>query len=102
MRDKYWKALVAIIALIALPCALLIWKSSPLRVQPSRVTHARVYAIAPSEHRFHPGEEYVVVRNAQASGQFEMAASDAKCDVGDDVVVEQRGTTLTRLPTTCR
>ena len=102
MRHKYWIALVAIVALIAVPCALLIWRSSQLPVQRSMVTHAKVTAIAPSEHRFHPDEEYIVVRNAHATGQFDMHASEAKCDVGDEVVVEERGATLTPLPATCR
>jgi len=102
MKDKLGTALTAVILLVALACGLVIWTSRHLPVQPATTALARVTAIAPSEHRFHPNQEYIVVRNARATGQFEMPASQAKCDVGDEVVVEQRGTTLTRLPATCR
>jgi hypothetical protein len=102
VKQRFQIALVVVVSLILVPCAVLVWRSYKLPLQPAVVARARVTAIAPSEHRFHPNEEHIVVRNAHATGQFTMTDSDAKCDVGDEVVVEQRGTTLTRLPATCR
>jgi hypothetical protein len=82
--------------------ALAIWRISDLPLQPARQSVARVVAIVPGEGRLRANRDRIVVRTAHGTGQFEMPHSDIRCDVGDEVPVEQQGITLTRLPKTCR
>ena len=62
---------------------------------------AKVVAIASSQHRFHPEDSYVVVRNPHGTGQFTIHYPP-KCVVGDTVPVEQAGISLRAAPSTCR
>ena len=66
-----------------------------------RATTAKVVAIAPSMHRFHPNEHYVVVRNAHGTGQFTIVYP-LNCEVGESVPVEQAGVSLRASYETCR
>lgn len=92
--------LVALVAFFAL--ALTVWRISQLPLQPPHPAIARVAAIVPVESRWYANRDRIVVRTAHGTGQFEMIHSDVRCDVGDEVPVEQRGITLTRVPKTCR
>ena len=67
-----------------------------------RSTTAKVVAIAPSDHRFHPNENTIVVRNATGTGEFTVDTLILKCDVGDSVPVEQAGVSLRAAASTCR
>jgi hypothetical protein len=62
---------------------------------------AKIMAIVPSEHRFHPNDQTIVVRNAHGTGQFTLHYP-IRCNVGDTVAVEQAGITLRASPATCR
>lgn len=92
---------VGLLALLA--CAFLIWKIAGLPLQPAHVVAARVIAIASvSSGAGRPPRTYIVIRNAHGTGQFVLSAPEVRCAVGQDVNVQQRGITLTPLPTTCR
>ena len=66
-----------------------------------RPTTATITAIVPSEHRFHPNDHIVVVRNVHGTGQFTIRYP-LRCNVGDKVAVEQAGVSLRAARTTCR
>jgi hypothetical protein len=102
MKTRLQFALAVLLIVVAIPCAFLLWMARDWPAQPATRTVAKVVAISPSVHRFHPNDEYVVVRNAHATGEFTVDIRDAKCRVGDEVVVKQRGTTLGKLPSICR
>jgi len=73
---------------------------SPL--EPAHPNTARVVAITPHVSRFHGNLDFVDLRNAGGVGQFSMPDAEVRCDVGDLVPVEQRGTTLSPVAKTCR
>ena len=63
---------------------------------------ARVVAIAAWEAKFRASRDTIVVRNAHGTGEFSMPFNEVRCNVGDEVPVEQQGVTLTRTSKTCR
>jgi hypothetical protein len=84
--------------------ALLIWRIAELPRQPAHITRARVIAVAPGAGSG-VGRlplTYIVIRNAHATGQFDLREPEVRCEVGQNVQVRQRGVTLTPLPTTCK
>lgn len=87
---------------ILVACGLVIWPFAGLPVQPAHVAIARVEAIVPQEGRFHANVDRIYLRNSRGSEYFSLLFSDDHCQVGEQVPVEQRGTTLTPLPTTCK
>ena len=95
--------LVGLGSLVVIAGALLIWRIVELPIQPAHVTVARVVAVTPTGFGgTRPPRTRVAVRNAHGTGQFVFLDSDVRCEVGQDVKVEQRGVTLTPLPATCR
>lgn len=96
------RPLVLVVLLVAVALGVAVWQISRQPPLPPHPAIARVVAIAPVESRWYANRDRIVVRSAHGTGQFEMIHSDVRCDVGDEVPVEQRGITLTRLPKTCR
>lgn len=92
----------AIGILLCAAAGWVIWRFAGLPEQPAHAAVARVIAITPDPSRFHQDRETIVIRNERGTGEFEMRIAEARCDVGDRVEVRQRGTTLTRGPSTCR
>ena len=93
---------LGLLALVTI--ALLIWRIAELHLQPAHVAMARVIAVAPGvgSGTGRPPLTYIVIRNAHGTGQFVLSQPEVRCEVGQDVEVQQRGITLTPLPTTCR
>jgi len=93
---------LGLIGLVA--CALLIWRTADLPLQPAHVAMARVIAVTPGvgSGAGRQPHTYIVVRNAHGTGQFALFDPEVRCEVGQDVKVQQEGITLTPLPTTCR
>ena len=92
------------IGLLALAAgALLVWRVAELPLQQAHVATARVIAIAlVGSGTARPPRAYIVVRNAHGTGQFALPDPEVRCEVGQDVRVQQQGITLTPLPTTCK
>lgn len=88
--------------LVALALAFAISRIAQLPAQPAHPAVARVVAIVPVEGRWYANYDRIVVRAPDGTGQFAMLHADVRCDIGDEVPVEQRGVTLTRLQKTCR
>ena len=93
---------LGLIALAA--CAVLIWRLAGLHLQPAHVAMARVISISPGVGSGAGRQPltYIVIRNVHGTGQFVLSQPEVRCEVGQEVEVQQRGITLTPLPTTCR
>ena len=94
--------LLSLIGVIAVPSSVLMFHFSGMPLQPAHPATARVFAIKAWDARFRAGRDYIVVRNAHGTGQFSMPDADVRCQVGDQVPVQQQGVTLTRVARTCR
>ena len=92
--------MIMAMGLLAITIATGLWfnRGSPPAWEP---TTAKIMAIVPSDRRFHPNDETIVVRNAHGTGQFTVHYA-VQCNVGDTVAVQQAGVTLRASPTTCR
>ena len=94
--------LLSLVGLIAVPSSVLVAHFAAMPVQPKHRATARVVAIAAWEAKFRASRNTIVVRNAHGTGEFSMPFNEVRCNVGDEVPVEQQGVTLTRAAKTCR
>ena len=85
---------------LIVPSAWAFWTFKDQPLQPRHPAIATVVAIAPTQGR--SDRQTIVVRNAHGVGSISMLIGAARCDVGDKVRVNQRGTTLSADPSTCR
>jgi hypothetical protein len=95
-------ALIGLGLVVFLASGLLIYRIAQLPLQPAHVALARVIAVELSSGGGRSPNTYIVVRNARGTGQFVLLQSEVRCEVSQDVMVQQRGITLTPLPTTCK
>jgi hypothetical protein len=93
------------LTLLGLAAAMLVGLGAQVARSPLQPAHpdmAKVVAITAHVGRFHGDLDFVDLHNARGVGQFSMPDSEVRCDVGDLVPVEQRGTTLSPAAKTCR
>lgn len=95
-------ALSGFVLILLTMCGLVVWRFAGLPLQPARAATARVAAIVPEDSRFHANVDRIYLRNSHGEGHFALSFSDNHCRVGDEVRVEQRGSTLAPLPETCK
>jgi hypothetical protein len=88
--------------LLLVACSFVVWRFAQLPLQPAHPAVARVVAIVPVTPRLYADRDQVFMRNGSGTGYFSLRAAEDRCRVGEWVKVEQRGTALKPLATTCR
>lgn len=99
---RYYFVLAGVAFLLVLVSATVIWWFARLPLQPAHITIAQVQTILPMQGRWDANRDRIFLRGEHAFGQFDLLYSDDRCKVGQNVRVQQRGITLTPLPSTCR
>ena len=88
-------------AIALLAGGLVVWRVSQLPLQPAHMVTAHVEEIWPPQGRLY-NRDRIYLRNDRGFGVFSLEAPSDRCHVGQEVRVQQRGTALTPLPSTCR